>query len=186
MPRMLLVVQRMKVERGGVVVPVAADLNGFEDLIHEHLQPAYRLALTILRDQGRAEDAVQEASVKAWKNIGGLRNEASLRSWFLAIVANQCRSSLRRRIWLPLSFGGLAHQSASADDVASQRVDVSRALGELGSDDRLAIYLYYYMDLPVADAARIVRVSESAFRSRLARAAKRMRPYLAAEESSDG
>jgi RNA polymerase sigma-70 factor (ECF subfamily) len=184
---MLSIVAKRRVNGGSLGVSRRAEVGRFEELIRDLLQPAYRLALTILRDEGLAEDAVQEASVKAWTKIGSLRDEGSARSWFLAIVANQCRSSFRKPRWgLSLLGDSRAGLARGADEVASQRLDVSRALRALSVDDRVAIYLYYYMDLPVPEGARVARVSESAFRSRLARATKRMRPHLTLEEPADG
>src|SRR4030081_3418925 len=68
------------------------DANAFAILIEPLLNPAYRLAAVMLADRGAAEDAVQEASIKAWRKLRQLRGDGgSLRSWFLSIVANECR-----------------------------------------------------------------------------------------------
>src|SRR5205814_9891406 len=76
------------------------DQDSFSELIEPLLDPAYRLAAVMLADRGAAEDAVQEGSVKAWRKIRQLRGDtASLRPWFLSIVANECRMSRRTRWW---------------------------------------------------------------------------------------
>ena len=67
------------------------DAHAFAALIQPLLDPAYRLAAVMLADRSTAEDAVQEASIKAWRKLGQLRGDAgSLRSWFLSIVAKPC------------------------------------------------------------------------------------------------
>jgi RNA polymerase sigma-70 factor (ECF subfamily) len=154
--------------------------------VHQLLQPAYLLALTMLRDADRAEDAVQEATIKAWRSLGRLRDQSSLRSWFLTIVSNECRSAMRTRPWLALDINWFQREPRPAQELATERIDVARAVRGLGQAERLAVYLYYYLDLEVPEAARIARISESAFRSRLARATKRLRPLLLERESGDG
>src|SRR5438034_11836562 len=75
------------------------DLESFSQLIDPLLGPAYRLAAVMLGDRSAAEDAVQEASIKAWRKLRQLRGDAhSLRAWFLSIVANECRMA-RRTLW---------------------------------------------------------------------------------------
>src|ERR1700687_6309186 len=78
----------------------AGHLYSFSVLIEPLLDPAYRLAAVMLDDRSSAEDAVQEASIKAWRKLRQLRGDAkSLRPWFLSIVANECRVAPRQRWW---------------------------------------------------------------------------------------
>src|SRR5256886_15558825 len=78
----------------------SGDPDAFALLIQPLLDPGYRLAAVMLADRSAAEDAVQEASIKAWRKLRQLRGEvASLRSWFLSIVANECRMARRQRWW---------------------------------------------------------------------------------------
>src|SRR4030088_912220 len=64
-------------------------------LLRPLLEPAYRLAAGMLQDRQLAEDAVQEAAVKAWRKLHQLREGAEMRPWFLGIVANECRATRR-------------------------------------------------------------------------------------------
>lgn len=66
-----------------------------EDVYREHAAAMYRLAVTVVRDHALAEDAVQEAIVKAWRNLDTFRGEASLRTWLLRITHNTAVSILR-------------------------------------------------------------------------------------------
>src|SRR5437588_3994000 len=78
----------------------SGDPDAFALLLEPLLNPAYRLAAVMLADRSAAEDAVQEASIKAWRKLGQLRGDASsLRPWFLSIVANECRMVRRQRWW---------------------------------------------------------------------------------------
>src|SRR3989440_12012698 len=74
------------------------DADSFSVLIEPLLDPAYRLAAVMLNDRPAAEDAVQEASVKAWRKLRQLRGDVgSLRAWFLSVVANEGRMGKRTR-----------------------------------------------------------------------------------------
>src|SRR5947209_20503198 len=75
------------------------DDAAFEILLEPLLDPAYRLANTLLRDHHAAEDVVQEAAIKAWRKLSHLREGSEMRPWFLGIVANECRSAMRTRWW---------------------------------------------------------------------------------------
>ena len=66
----------------------AASAGSFDELLGPLLEPAYLLAAAMLGDRSLAEDAVQEASLKAWRKIDSVRDPGALRSWFLSIVAN--------------------------------------------------------------------------------------------------
>lgn len=157
----------------------AVDADSFSRLIEPILDPAYRLAAVMLNDRGAAEDAVQEASVKAWRKIGQLRGDAaSLRPWFLAIVANECRMSRRTRWWSVLKFGELS----SGHEVHESQTDLHRALLRMSPEERLPLILHFYLDLPLEEVARTLRVSPSAARSRIYRAAKRLRGDLTVED----
>jgi RNA polymerase sigma-70 factor, ECF subfamily len=157
----------------------AADADSFSRLIEPILDPAYRLAAVMLNDRGAAEDAVQEAAVKAWRKIGQLRGDAaSLRPWFLAIVANECRMARRTRWWSVLK---LADVSGSREESESYS-DLHRALVRLSPDERLPLVLHFYLDLPLDEVARTLGVSPSAAKSRIYRAAKRLRADLTVED----
>lgn len=72
--------------------PVAAMGERFEDVVLPHLDAAYRLARWLLRNEHDAEDAVQEASLRAFRYFGTY-SAGNGRAWFLCIVRNTCRAS---------------------------------------------------------------------------------------------
>ena len=159
------------------------DADSFAMLIDPLLQPAYRLAAVMLSDRMAAEDAVQEAAVKAWRSLRQLRGEeSSLRPWFLSIVANECRMTRRRRWWSVVKSANV--ESEHRGDAPSQEAisDLRRAVARLSPDERLPLVLYFYLDLPLDEVARTLRVSPAAAKSRIYRAAKRLRADLTLEE----
>jgi len=159
------------------------DAQSFSLLIEPLLDPAYRLAAVMLSDRGAAEDAVQEASIKAWRKLGQLRGDAgALRPWFLSIVANECRMARRRRWWSVLRMADVDRSADSSDRFSGQSSDLKAALLRLSPDDRLPLVLHFYLDLSIEEVARILRVTPAAAKSRVYRAAHRLRPELSVEE----
>lgn len=155
----------------------------FDGLVGPHIELGYRLAVNLLQDPVEARDAVQEAAIKAWRSLGRLRDPGMARSWFLSIVANQCRSTMRRHWW---QFGRNPLQSARAassqEDAVVRTMDLEAGMRRLSADDRAALQLHFYMDLPLEEVGRVLGISTAAARSRVYRAARRLRPELDPED----
>ena len=159
---------------------VAGDGRAFEALLTPVLGPAFRLAMTMLKDREAAEDAVQESALKAWRNLGRVRTGSSLRSWFLTIVANECRSVRRTRWWGVIRIGELPTRSTS-EDRSAEWLDLDAALDRLPQHQLLALSLYYHLDLPIEEVARVLGCSTGAARVRIHRALASLRPGMAME-----
>ena len=160
----------------------SGDQVAFEVLITPLIHPAYRLAYAILRRREAAEDAVQEAVLKAWRGIGQLRPETeSLRPWFFTLVANECRSVRRGRWWsvVPL-FQGPGR--AFNEQRVAETTDLRRSIERLGHGDRVLLYLYYWLDLPLGEIAQALGISPPAAKGRLYRAVGRLRERLTLPE----
>src|SRR5438445_10964391 len=107
----------------------------FADLLRPLIDPGFRLALAMLHDSHAAEDAVQEASVIAWRKLGSIREPEKLRSWFLGVVANQCRNARRGKWQAGVSLGLPDHLAVvSAEDRALRGADLRRAVAGLRHD----------------------------------------------------
>ena len=159
----------------------AGDADSFGALIEPLLDPAYRLAAVMLADRSSAEDAVQEASIKAWRKLSQLRGDLrSLRPWFLSIVANECRMARRQRWWSVLKLADIPSSESGPEQGGTS--DLRRALLKLSPDERLPLVLHFYLDLPLEEVARALHVSPAAAKSRIYRAAKRLRSDLLLEE----
>lgn len=167
------------------VVVREADAEAFEAALAPVIDKAHRLATAMLHDSAAAQDAVQEAAIKAWRKLDRLREGAEMGPWFLGIVANECRTTLRsrwRRSVGPLETRELIAPGRTADVERLQ--DMLRALARLRHRDRLVVALHYWLDLPIEEVAAIVGASPSATKARLYRAVERLRAHLGEEEPS--
>ena len=157
----------------------AGDEAAFEALIGPLVEPALRLAHSMLGDRWEAEDATQEAVTKAWRKLGQLRPGMPVRPWFLTIVANQCRNVRRTHWFRTLRMSEVLQRTGEPDD---DRLDLERAVANLPARDRQAIFMHFYLDLPVEEVAVVLGISASATRARIYRACHRLRPGLVEED----
>jgi RNA polymerase sigma-70 factor (ECF subfamily) len=159
------------------------DAQAFSTLITPLLDPAYRLAAVMLADRTTAEDAVQEASIKAWRKLGQLRGDVgSLRSWFLSIVANECRMVRRQRWWSVTKLAEIVPLHPAGDQFDAASADLKSAVLRLSPEERLPLVLHFYLDLPLDEVARTLGLSPAATKSRIYRAARKLRSDLTLEE----
>lgn len=159
------------------------DADSFSYLIQPLLDPAYRLAAVMLNDRTAAEDAVQEAAVKAWRKVRQLRGDVDkLRPWFLSIVANECRMTRRRRWWSVVKLADVEMRSTIDERASDTATDLQRAIARLSAKERLPLVLYFYLDMPLDEVARTLGVSPAGAKSRIYRAARRLKSDLTLEE----
>src|SRR5579872_531464 len=158
--------------------------DDFAAALRPLIAPAFRLAVAMLRDPHAAEDAVQEASITAWRKAASLRDRERLRPWFMSVVANMCRNS-RRRSWSARVSVGLPETATvpSAEDHAVRGADLREAISRLREEDRLVVVLFFYLDMPLEEVAVVIGRSAAATRARLYRSIQKLRPGLDPEEA---
>jgi RNA polymerase sigma-70 factor, ECF subfamily len=150
----------------------------FDALIGPHLDAAYRTALAILGNPDEAHDAVQESAFKAWRKLSQLQEGRPARPWFLTIVANQCRSERRTRWWSVIRLPEVDTGGSRQAEGGAQSIDIDRELAKLPRKDRLALFLYFYLDLPLDEVGTVLGVSAGGAKTRVYRAARKLRPGL--------
>ncbi len=163
------------------------DTDAYGDLVIRYQGLAARTAFLITGSQVEAEEATQDAFVKAFRALGRFRAGAPFRPWLLRIVANEAinrRKALGRRPTVELtdafdrpSDEGVASPEAAA--LASERrALVGHALARLRAEDRLVISYRYLLDLSEAEMADALGVARGTVKSRLSRAMARLREVL--------
>jgi RNA polymerase sigma factor (sigma-70 family) len=156
----------------------AGDRSAFDELVGPLVDQGFRLAFGMLHDREGAEDAVQEATVRSWRKLGNLRPGTEMRPWFLAIVANQCRTVARGRWWSVIRLEGSGTAASGFEDRVVRGADLRAALRRLPVDQREVLVLRYYLDLPLEEVAAITGVPVGTVKSRINRALAAMRPQF--------
>jgi RNA polymerase sigma factor (sigma-70 family) len=172
------------------------DVMAYEELVRRHQAVAVRTAHLFAPD-GDAEDAVQEAFVKAHAALGRFRAGSPFRPWLLRIVANESRNRRRsagRRAGLALRSAedrrpdDAAPSPESAVLAGERRRWLLAGVNALRDDDRDVIAARYFLDLSEAEAAEVLGVPRGTVKSRLSRALGRLREQLGTTggERADG
>ena len=165
----------------------------YEELVRRYQDVAVRTAHIVSPD-GDAEDAVQEAFVKAYAALSRFRIDAPFRPWLLRIVANEARNRRRsadRRAGLAIraavrSGGDTAVADSPESEVlaAETRDQLHAALRELRDEDREVIGARYFLELSEAEAAEALGIPRGTVKSRLSRALARLREQLDGENGA--
>jgi RNA polymerase sigma-70 factor (ECF subfamily) len=162
------------------------DIGAFEELVRRHQESAFRASYLVLRDAAEAEDAVQEAFVKAYKAIGRFREDSAFRPWLLKIVVNQSLTMLksRRRRATTAERAAVAEGPPPAPDfddeiISRERAGITwRAIAALRENERVIVYLRYFLALPEHELAQYLGCPPGTVKSRLHRALKHLREVV--------
>jgi RNA polymerase sigma factor (sigma-70 family) len=167
------------------------DGAAFGDLVDAFAEVAFRTAYLVTGDAAEAEDAAQEAFVKAYRALDRFREGSPFRPWLLRIVGNTARNRRRsagRRLGLQLRVEAQAPRDTSAPSpeaevlVGERRRALLDAINALPPDDRLVIGARYFLDLPEAEIAALAGVAPGTVKSRLFRARGRLAEALGGRE----
>jgi RNA polymerase sigma-70 factor, ECF subfamily len=161
------------------------DREAFEEAFRPLYEDAFRLAIAMLQDRAEAEDALQEALLKAWRKLHTFRVGTGLRPWFLTVVANQCRS-IRRTRWWSVQRLAVIEISHPGPNQEPERLDLRRALSLMPAAPRLLLVLHYYLDMSFEEMAQVVGGRPEAVKSRTYRALRKLRTSVLAEPVPEG
>ena len=171
-----------------IAAVLGGDREAFGELVGRYQEVAFRAAYLITCDAGLAEEAAQDGFIRAHASLRGFRVEEPFRPWLLRIVTNLALNQVRgrsRRLRLLERVGMLAERPAepAADDAvfATERQrELWRAIRELGEDDRVVLYLRYFLELPEKEIAAVIGMAPGTVKSRLNRASGRLRAVIEA------
>lgn len=172
---------------------ISACKNGddlaFSGLVELYIQRAYAFAFRYLRREEDAEDAVQEAFLRAWKHLPKFDVSKDFQTWFFKILKNVCVDSLRKK--QPVVFSELENGEGN-DDIIENIPDpaplppelmhdrargeiLEKALGRLNPNDRMILVLHYGDNLTFEKIAEIMSIPMNTIKSRHRRALFRLR-----------
>ena len=168
--------QRALVERAG-----RGDHEAFALLVEAEAGRLLGAARLIVRDLELAHDATQDALVRAWRDLPGLRDPDRFAAWLHRLTVNACLDLLRRRRRRPAEVKLDHVDVAGPADPASVIVDrdaLDQALSRLGADARAVVVLHYYLGLPISEVADALRIPAGTVKSRLNRSLTTLRSEI--------
>jgi RNA polymerase sigma-70 factor (ECF subfamily) len=171
---------------------VAATLQGDEDafttLIRRHRDRLARYAARMLGDLHDAEEAVQDALIRAHRALARCEDPAKFGAWLFQILVNRCRTRGGRRRRYEQTFVLGEHLPEPGVDHPAERAawreEIQRALARLGADQREAFLLKHVEELSYEEMTAVTGASVPALKMRVKRACERMREFLT--EAHDG
>lgn len=163
----------------------AGDGDAYAALVEPHQEIAFRVAYLVTGAAADAEDATQEALVKAYRMIHRFNSDRPFRPWLLKIVGNEARNRRRsegRRAVYESRVAGRRHAGPDSPETVAARIDTDErlldAVNRLPEKERVVIGLRYFLDLSEAEAAKAVGIPRGTVKSRLARGLDRLRGEL--------
>jgi RNA polymerase sigma-70 factor (ECF subfamily) len=165
------------VDDGVVVRAQRGDEHAFGTIVNESIDRLYAIAILISRDATLAEDAVQDALIRAWRDLPNLRDPARINAWMARLTVNATYDQLRKR----RRIRGLSRPDedivATADETAAtiNRTSLKASYDRLPVEQRAVVVMHYYLGLSLDEAAQALAIPPGTVRSRLNAALKTMR-----------
>lgn len=159
------------------------DYQAFQRLVEQHLNPLYRFAWRVLGNSKDADDVVQEAFIKVWRNAHQWQpGKAKLSTWLYSIVHHCCIDLHRQNQLVTADLEEAAEVIAPEATSGIYQIEVSdqveNALKQLPERQRSAVLLCYYQGFSNQEAAKILNLNIPALESLLARARKTLKQLL--------
>ncbi len=164
-----------------VAVAASGDRDAFAALASTRLDRLYATATLMLRDRSRAEDAVQEALVRAWRDLPALRDHDRFDAWLRRLLVRACYDEARRDrrhrgtvTLLPRHDKGVPDGS----ELLGERDEIDAALLRLSIDHRAIVVHHYYLGLTLPEIAAAFEIPLGTAKSRLHHARLALRDSL--------
>lgn len=161
---------------------LSGDVEQYACLVDRHYDRCARIAVRMLGNREDAEEAIQDAFVRAFRALDGYEDRERFQAWLTRILVNQCRTVLARTRRRESLFTD--HDLRALDRVAApielgdSWPDLDGALASLSAEQREAVVLRYADDLTYEEMARITGTGTSALKMRVQRAFARLRILL--------
>ena len=161
------------------------DQAAFVDLIRPRSDRLFAIAQRILRDVDRAEDALQDALVIAWRDLRGLRDPDRFDAWLRRLLVNVCIGQATRERRRTVNLRVLPVDGPAAPDdllTIADRDELERGFRRLPPDQRAILVMHHYVGYSPTEIAETLGIPPGTARSRLFNAHRAMRAALDADE----
>ncbi len=158
------------------------DSEVFNELIQQNNLKFYKTAKAILKNDDDVYDAIQNALISMYQNIGTLKDEKYFTTWGVRIVVNKCYDLLRKNKVVNMISYENSINDATYDKYDLDLYGIEKALSYLEKDLYLIVILYYYDDLKIKEIAKIVDLPEGTVKYKLLRARNILKEKLGKEE----
>jgi RNA polymerase sigma-70 factor (ECF subfamily) len=175
--------QRELVERAG-----RGDHDAFAVLLRGSIGRLEAAAWLILRDRDLARDAVQDAFIRAWRDLPGLRDPDRFDAWMHRLTVNACLDLARRRRRRPVEVELTPLAPGFTSDASAhiaQRDELERGFTRLSDEHRAVLVLHYYVGMPMPALASTLGIPLGTAQSRLGRALTALRVAIGADRDAE-
>jgi RNA polymerase sigma-70 factor, ECF subfamily len=167
-----------------VAATLRGDMRAFELLMRRHERMLLRTARAILRDDGEAEDAVQEACLKAFAALASFRGEAKVSTWLVRIAANEALMRRRQQVSAPADaaeYDAISPADGPEGDAAQHEMRdlLDRQIESLPREFQAVFRMRALEELTVRETAHALRIPEATVRTRYFRACRLLRDSMA-------
>ena len=158
------------------------DKEFFIQKINENRLKMYKTAITILKDEDDANDAIQEALYSAYKNYYSLREKSYFTTWIIKILINKCCNIINKNKKIAYIDDSVIQNTASSEDNYEIENSLEWVLNQIDKELKEIVVLYYYDDFSVADIANVLDIPQGTIKSRLSRAREQIKEIIKKEE----
>ena len=156
------------------------DRDAFDVLMLDAIDRLYAIARLVAQDADIAEDAVQEALVRCWRDLPGLRDATKFEPWLRRLLLNSIAEEFRgrRRFEAKIRVLQLEPSVVDGSDDVADRDELQRAFRALSIEHRTIVVLHHYLGLTLDEAAASIGIPPGTARSRLHYATEALRATL--------
>ncbi len=162
---------------------IRGDEDAFLELMQLHKAALYKTALTYLRNEQEAIEAVQEVTFRVYTKISAVRNPDYLKTWMIRIMINYCNDVLKRR----KRFGAnpeLLEAIPSLDNF--RNIEILDALDVLDEQGKELVIMKFFHDMKMKDIAFMLKKPEGTIKTRLHKAMRKLRAHIEEEKGVEG
>ncbi len=151
--------------------------EAFTDAVQRNSQRLYLIAFSFVKNKHDAEDILQNVFLKLWKYPKRFSDTVHLDKWLTAVCVNESKNYIKRPFRQHRDIDECVFVS-SDDAFGTLKADLYGAVMQLSKKERAVIHLFYYEDLSVKDIAKMLKMKESAVKTRLNRARNKLKEQL--------